>query len=148
MIDNMSAANKQLAFKVKIQIPAGKANPAPPVGTALGPRGVNIMEFCKGFNEQTKDMGGDVVTALISIYKDKSFTFVVKASPVSVLIKKHLKINSGSKNPGKEIIGFITKAQVEEIAKLKMQDMSVASLTAAIKNIEGTARSMGIEVKE
>lgn len=139
---------KKIIGELKLQIPAGKANPSPPVGPALGQRGVNIMEFCKAFNEKTKDMGDFNIPVLITVYQDKSFTFVTKKPPVTDLIKKAAGIQKGSDNPLKNKVGKLTKAQVMEIVKAKMDDLNANSEEAAIKIIEGSARSMGIEVVE
>ena len=139
---------KKIIGELKLQIPAGKANPSPPVGPALGQRGVNIMEFCKAFNEKTKDMGDFNIPVLITVYQDKSFTFVTKKPPVTDLIKKAAGIQKGSDNPLKNKVGKLTKAQVMEIVKTKMDDLHANSEEAAIKIIEGSARSMGIEVVE
>ena len=139
---------KKIIGELKLQIPAGKANPSPPVGPALGQRGVNIMEFCKAFNEKTKDMGDFNIPVLITVYQDKSFTFVTKKPPVTDLIKKAAGIQKGSDNPLKNKVGKLTKAQVMEIVKTKMDDSNANSEEAAIKIIEGSARSMGIEVVE
>lgn len=130
---------------VKLQVPAGKANPAPPVGTALGPHGVNIMDFCSQFNAKTKEMGDTIVPAEITIYTDRSFTFILKSPPAAVLIKKALKLEKGSAIPHKNKVGTITKAQLEEIAKIKMKDLNANDLDAAVKIIAGTARSMGVK---
>lgn len=138
---------KEVKAIVKLQIPACKANPAPPVGPALGQHGVNIMEFCKGFNEKTKGMEGWIVPALIHIYADRTFTFVLKSPPASDLLKKSAGVAKGSSVPHKEKVGSVTKAQIEEIAKKKMEDMNAVDLVGACKTIEGAARSMGIEVK-
>lgn len=132
---------------VRLQIPAGKANPAPPVGTVLGPRGVNIMEFCKGFNEATKNKT-DITPVVITILADKTFSFIIKEPPVSVLIKKYANITSGSKEPGKIIVGKITKSKILEIAKQKIVDMTSSCIESAMKEISGSAYSMGIEVIE
>ena len=137
---------KKIIGELKLQIPAGKANPSPPVGPALGQRGVNIMEFCKAFNEKTKDMGDFNIPVLITVYQDKSFTFVTKKPPVTDLIKKAAGIKKGSDNPLKNKVGKLTKAQVLEIVKTKMDDLNANSEEAAIKIVEGSARSMGIEV--
>lgn len=137
---------KKIVGELKLQIPAGKANPSPPVGPALGQRGVNIMEFCKAFNEQTKDMGNFNIPVIITVYQDKSFTFITKKPPVTDLIKKAAGIQKGSDNPLKNKVGRLTKAQVLEIVKTKMDDLNANSEEAAIKIIEGSARSMGIEV--
>ena len=139
---------KKIIGELKLQIHAGKANPSPPVGPALGQRGVNIMEFCKAFNEKTKDMGDFNIPVLITVYQDKSFTFVTKKPPVTDLIKKAAGIQKGSDNPLKNKVGKLTKAQVMEIVKTKMDDLNANSEEAAIKIIEGSARSMGIEVVE
>lgn len=137
---------KKVVGELKLQIPAGKANPSPPVGPALGQRGVNIMEFCKAFNEKTKDMGNFNIPVVLTIYQDKSFTFITKKPPVTDLIKKAAGIQKGSDNPLKNKIGKLTKAQVSEIATTKMEDLNAKSLEGAIKIVEGSARSMGIEV--
>ena len=140
--------SKKIEAYIKLQIPAGKANPSPPVGPALGQRGVNIMEFCKAFNEQTKNLEQGLPTpVVISVYSDRSFTFVTKTPPASVLIKKAAGVQSGSSNPNTKKVGTVTRAQLEEIAKLKEPDLTAASLDAAVKTIAGTARSMGIEVE-
>ena len=139
---------KKIIGELKLQIPAGKANPSQPVCPALGQRGVNIMEFCKAFNEKTKDMGDFNIPVLITVYQDKSFTFVTKKPPVTDLIKKAAGIQKGSDNPLKNKVGKLTKAQVMEIVKTKMDDLNANSEEAAIKIIEGSARSMGIEVVE
>jgi large subunit ribosomal protein L11 len=132
--------------QVKLQIPAGKATPAPPVGTALGPHGINIMEFCKAYNERTASQVGMIVPVEITIYSDRSFTFVTKTPPASVLLKKAAGLEVGSPEPNKKKVGRVTRKQVEEIARLKMPDLNTTSLEAAVRMIEGTARSMGIEV--
>ena len=137
---------KEIVAIVKLQIEACKANPAPPVGTALGPRGVNIMNFCKEFNEKTKDSAGSVVPVVITIYKDKSFVFITKMSPVTHMIKKYAGVTAGSKEPGRVIVGKITMDQVKEIAGKKIKDMTYGSIDAAIKEVVGSAYSMGIEV--
>lgn len=139
---------KKIQAMVKLQCPAGQANPAPPVGPALGQHGVNIMEFCKQFNAKTQKMEpGLVVPVVITIYQDRSFTFVLKTPPASVLLKKAAKIEKGSGQPHKDKVGSVTEAQVEEIAKTKLPDLNVNSLEAAVRTVRGTARSMGIEVK-
>ena len=140
-------AEKEVMALVKLQIPAGKANPAPPVGPALGPHGINIMDFCKAFNAQTQAMGDTIVPAVLSIYKDRTFSFILKTPPASELIKKAAGVIKGSGEPNKEKVGKLTPAQVEEIAKTKMPDLNAFSMESAVKIIEGTARSMGIEVK-
>ena len=137
---------KKISGELKSQIPAGKANPSPPVGPALGQRGVNIMEFCKAFNEKTKDMGNFNIPVIITVYQDKSFTFITKKPPVTDLIKKAAGIQKGSDNPLKNKVGKLTKAQVLDIVKTKMDDLNANTEEAAIKIVEGSARSMGIEV--
>lgn len=137
---------KKIIGELKLQIPAGKANPSPPVGPALGQRGVNIMEFCKAFNEKTKDMGNFNIPVIITVYQDKSFTFITKKPPVTDLIKKAAGIQKGSDNPLKNKVGKLTKAQILEIVKTKMDDLNANSEEAAVKIVEGSARSMGIEV--
>ncbi|MDH4121192.1 MAG: 50S ribosomal protein L11 [Deltaproteobacteria bacterium] len=139
---------KKITALIKLQIPGGKANPSPPVGPALGPHGLNIMEFCKSFNAQTQAMEGTTIPVVITVYQDRSFTFITKTPPASVLIKKALGIESGSKEPNKIKVGKITKAQVKEIAKKKMVDMNCFDLEPAMRTIEGTARSMGVDVVE
>jgi len=140
-------AKKVVAF-IKLQVPAGKANPSPPVGPALGQRGLNIMEFCKAFNAQTQKMeAGLMLPVVITAYQDKSFTFIIKTPPASVLIKKALKLEKGSARPHTDKIGKLTRAQVEEIAKAKMPDLTAADLSAAVNTIAGSARSMGVEVE-
>jgi len=137
---------KKITGYVKLQIPAGKATPAPPVGPALGQHGVNIMGFCKEFNEKTAKQVGLIIPVVITVYADRSFSFIMKTPPAPVLIKKALNIESGSGEPNKKKVGKITKAQVKEIAELKMPDLNAASLEAAMSMIAGTARSMGVEV--
>ena len=137
---------KKVTGQIKLQIPAGQANPAPPVGPALGQHGVNIMAFCKEFNARTKDQAGMVTPVVITVYQDKSFTFITKSPPASVLLKKAAGIASGSKTPNKEKVGKVTRKQVLEIVKLKREDLNAANDEAAIRVIAGTARSMGIEV--
>lgn len=139
-------AKKIQAF-IKLQCPAGQANPAPPVGPALGQHGVNIMEFCKQFNARTQKDAGLIIPVVITVYSDRSFTFVTKTPPASILLLKAAKVEKGSGTPNKNKVGSVTKAQVEEIAKLKLPDLDVRDLPAAIRTVEGTARSMGIEVK-
>ena len=138
---------KKITAVIKLQIPAGAANPAPPVGPALGQAGVNIMEFCKKFNAATQAQAGLVIPVVITVYQDRSFTFVTKSPPASILLKKAAGLASGTKTPGKEIVGKVTKKQVQEIAKLKEKDINARDLKAAEKIIQGTARSMGIEVQ-
>ncbi|RVZ68024.1 50S ribosomal protein L11 [Helicobacter pylori] len=137
---------KKVVGEIKLQIPAGKANPSPPVGPALGQRGVNIMEFCKAFNERTKDMGSFNIPVIITVYQDKSFTFITKKPPVTDLIKKASGVEKGSDNPLKNKIAKLTHKQVEEIAKLKMEDLNTSTMEAAKKIVMGSARSMGVEV--
>lgn len=137
---------KEVVAQIKLYVPAGQANPAPPVGPALGQHGVNIMGFCKAFNERTKGREGLVLPAIISVYKDKSFDFIIKTPPSSVLIKKAANLAKASGLAGKEKIGQITRKQVEEIAKTKMEDLNTGNFAQAVKTVEGTARSMGIEV--
>ena len=139
---------KEIVDYVKLQIKGGQANPAPPVGPALGQRGINIMEFCKSFNEKTKGIIGKPVPVVITVYKDKKFDFIIKSPPASYFIKEAAKLKSGSKEPGRIITGSITKKQAEEIAKKKMDDLNAFDLKEATKIICGSARSMGIEVKD
>lgn len=139
---------KKVQVLVKLQIPAGKATPAPPVGTALGPHGVNIMQFTKEFNAKTADQAGLIIPVVLTVYQDRSFTFITKTPPVPVLIKKKLGIESGSKVPNKTKVGNLTKEQVREIAEVKMPDLNAATIEAAISMVKGTARSMGITVEE
>ncbi len=138
---------KKIIAQIKLHVPAGQANPAPPVGPALGQHGVNIMMFCKQFNEQTKGREGLILPAVISVYEDKSFSFIVKTPPSSILIKKAANLAKASGTTGKEKIGTITKKQVEDIAKQKIKDLNTSDLNKAMKIIEGTARSMGIAVE-
>jgi large subunit ribosomal protein L11 len=137
---------KKVTAQIKLQIPAGKANPAPPVGPALGQHGVNIMEFCKQFNAKTQKLGDTIVPVIITVYQDRTFTFIMKTPPVSILIKKALKLESGSKMPQKDKVGTITLAQCEEIAKVKLPDLNCLTLDAATSQVIGTAKSMGINV--
>ena len=139
---------KEITGYVKLQIKGGQANPAPPVGPALGQRGINIMEFCKAFNEKTKDFMGKPVPVVITVYKDKKFAFIIKRPPASNFIKEAAKLKGGSQEPGRNIVASITKKQAEEIAKKKMKDLNAHDLDQATKIIMGSARSMGIEVKE
>ncbi len=141
-------AKKEVVALVKLVLSAGKANPAPPVGPALGPHGINIMEFCKQFNAQTAKMGDTLIPAVLSIYSDRSFTFILKTPPASELIKKAAGIVKGSGVPNKEKVGAITAAQVTEIAKTKLPDLNTASIGAAEMIIKGTARSMGVDIKD
>jgi len=137
---------KKVVGEVKLQIPAGQANPSPPVGPALGQRGVNIMEFCKAFNARTQAQQGLVIPVVITVYADRSFSFVTKTPPASVLIKKAIGLEKGSGEPAKKSVGSITRAQVKEIAILKLPDLNAKDLEGAIHTVEGTARSMGVEV--
>ncbi|MFA5854905.1 MAG: 50S ribosomal protein L11 [Candidatus Gracilibacteria bacterium] len=140
-------APKKISAIVKLQINAGKANPAPPVGTALGPHGVNLQDFCAKFNEATRPMGDTVIPAIITIYEDRSFTFITKQPPAAILIKKAINLAKGSAVPHKDKVGTITRAQLEEIAKIKMEDLNANDLDAAVKIMAGTARSMGVKVE-
>jgi len=139
---------KEISGYVKLQIKGGQANPAPPVGPALGQRGINIMEFCKIFNEKTKSFMGKPIPVVITVYKDKKFDFVIKTPPASYFIKEAAKLKGGSKEPGRIIVGTITKKQAEKIAQEKMKDLNAHSIKEAVKIISGSARSMGIEVKD
>ena len=139
---------KKVAAMVKLQLSAGVATPSPPVGPALGQHGVNIMEFCKAFNERTKTQEGTIIPVLITIYSDRTFTFITKTPPVSFLLKKAVKLAKGANNPRKEIVGKVTKSQVQEIAQLKMPDLNSKDLAGAMRIVEGSARSMGLEVVE
>lgn len=138
---------KKIKAVVKINIQAGKANPAPPIGTALGPHGIQIMEFCKTFNERTKSMGDDTVPAVVTIFEDRTFTFITKTPPASKLLIKAAGVAKGSGVPNKDKVGKVTKKQLEEIAQKKMVDLNAKDLAAAVKIIAGTARSMGITVE-
>ena len=140
---------KKITGYVKLQLPAGKANPAPPVGPALGAHGVNIMGFCKEFNARTQAQAAEnlIIPVIITVYADRSFTFVTKTPPASILLKKAAKLESGSPEPNKKKVGTVSKKQVEDIAKLKMPDLTAATLEAAMRCVEGTARSMGLDVK-
>lgn len=139
---------KKVQAIVKLQIPAGKATPAPPVGTALGPHGVNIMQFTKEFNAKTADQSGMIIPVEMTIYQDRSFTFITKTPPAPILIKKALGLDSASGEPNKTKVGQLTKAQVKEIAETKMPDLNAASIEAAMEMVKGTARSMGVTVEE
>tara|TARA_Y100000590_G_scaffold393790_1_gene472365 strand:+ start:301 stop:726 length:426 start_codon:yes stop_codon:yes gene_type:complete len=139
---------KEISGYVKLVIKGGQANPAPPVGPALGQRGINIMEFCKSFNEKTKSFMGKPVPVVITVYKDKKFDFIIKSPPASHFIKEAAKLKGGSQEPGRVIVGSITKKQAEKIAQEKMKDLNAHSVEEAVKIISGSARSMGIEVKE
>jgi large subunit ribosomal protein L11 len=138
---------KKIIAEIKLQIPAGQANPSPPVGPALGQRGVNIMEFCKAFNAQTQAQQGLIIPVIITVYADRSFTFITKTPPASVLLKRAAGLEKGSGEPRKKMVGKVTKAQVEEIAKQKLPDLTAKDLAAAIRTVEGTARSMGLTVE-
>lgn len=146
IITNTNMAKKVTAM-IKLQVPAGKANPAPPIGTALGPQGVNIMEFCKQFNAKTANMGDIKIPVVITVYADRSFTFITKTPPAADLIKKAIKLEKGSGKPNREKVGSVTRAQIEEIAKLKLPDLNTTNLEAAIRTIEGTAKSLGLDIK-
>ncbi|HYE09198.1 MAG TPA: 50S ribosomal protein L11 [Patescibacteria group bacterium] len=139
---------KKVMAMVKLQIPAGKATPAPPIGPALGQHGVNIMGFCKEFNEKTAKQAGLIIPAVITVYQDRSFSFILKTPPAAVLIKKAIGIESGSGVPNKTKVGVISKAKIREIAELKMPDLNAASVEAAMRMVAGTARSMGVTVEE
>lgn len=138
---------KKIKAQIKLYVPGAQANPAPPVGPALGQHGVNIMQFCKQFNDQTKGKDGLILPVVISVYEDRTFTFIIKSPPSSVLLKRVANLAKASGTAGKEIIGKVTKKQVEEIAKQKMKDLNTADLASAVKIIEGTARSMGLVVE-
>ena len=137
---------KKVTGLVKLQIPAGKANPAPPVGPALGQQGVNIMEFCKQFNAKTAQLGDTIIPVIITVYQDRSFTFITKTPPVSILIKKALKLESGSKMPQKDKVGKINQEQIRKIAETKLPDLNCTTVESAMRQVAGTAKSMGIEV--
>jgi large subunit ribosomal protein L11 len=137
---------KKITAQVKLQCPAGQANPAPPVGPALGQHGVNIMDFCKQFNAKTQKQAGMIIPVIITVYQDRSFSFILKTPPAAILLLKAAKIEKGSGQPNKVKVGKVTKAQVEEIAKIKMPDLNCTDLAAAMRTVEGTARNMGIEV--
>ncbi|MBI4691772.1 MAG: 50S ribosomal protein L11 [Nitrospirae bacterium] len=139
-------AKKEVTAQVKLQIPAGKANPAPPVGPALGPHGINIMEFCKAFNAQTQALGDTIIPVVLTVYSDRTFTFITKTPPASELIKKAAGIVKGSGVPNKDKVGKITSAQVKEIAQTKLPDLNAGSIEAAMNIIKGTARNMGVDV--
>lgn len=138
---------KKVVGQIKLALEAGKANPSPPVGPALGQHGVNIMEFCKAYNAKTQDQAGMVIPVIITVYADKSFSFITKTPPVSVLIKKELNLKSGSKVPNKDKVGKLTRAQADKIAKIKMPDLNCTSIESAINMVAGTARSMGVDVE-
>lgn len=137
---------KKVTGQIKLQIPGGAANPAPPVGPALGQRGVNIMEFCKAFNAKTQDSKGTIIPVIITVYSDRSFTFITKTPPASVLLLKAAKVEKGSGEPNKKKVGKVTMKQIEEIAKLKMPDLNAGSVESACRSIAGTAKSCGLEV--
>jgi len=137
---------KEITAKIKLQVPAGKANPAPPVGPALGQHGVNIMEFCKQFNARTQKLGDTIVPVIISVYSDRSFTFITKTPPAAELLKKAADIVKGSGVPNKDKVGKVTRAQIKEIAQTKLPDLNAASVESAMRMIEGSAKSMGLEV--
>jgi large subunit ribosomal protein L11 len=137
---------KKIRIVLTIQLPAGKATPAPPVGTALGPHGINIVEFCKAYNEKTAAQAGQIIPAQITIYEDRSFTFITKTPPAADLLRKAAGVEKGSSEPSRQAVGTVTRDQVREIARIKMADLSAHDLEAATRIVEGTARSMGIEV--
>ncbi len=139
---------KKVTGFVKLQIPAGKANPAPPVGTALGPQGVNIMDFCKNFNAKTAGQDGLIIPAVVTIYSDRSYTFITKTPPAAILLKKAANIAKGSGVPNKTKVGTVTLKQVQDIAKLKLPDLNTESVESAVRSVRGTARSMGLDVIE
>ncbi len=139
---------KKISGTIKLQIPAGEANPAPPVGPALGQHGVNIMEFCKAFNSQTESQKGTIIPVIITVYENKSFSFITKTPPAAVLIKKTLNLEKGSGEPNKNKVGVLTSKQLEEIAKIKFPDLNAYDIEAAKKIISGTARSMGVDIQE
>src|SRR5215472_14445700 len=139
---------KKVIAEIKLQIPAGAANPSPPVGPALGQRGVNIMEFCKAFNAQTQNMQGLVIPVIVTVYADRSFTFVTKSPPASILLLKAAGLEKGSATPNKNKVGKVSRKQIEEIARTKTKDLTAANVAAACRTVEGTARSMGLEVVE
>jgi large subunit ribosomal protein L11 len=141
-------AEKKVTHVVKLQIEAGKANPAPPVGPALGPTGINIMQFCKEFNEKTAKNGGMIFPVVLTVYQDKSFEFILKTPPAAVLLKQAAKIQKGSGRPNREKVATVKRAQVEEIANIKMPDLNASSLESAVSMVKGTARSMGIVVED
>ena len=139
---------KKILAQIKLQIPAGQANPAPPVGPALGQHGVNIMEFCKAFNERTAKDTGTITPVVISVYQDRTFSFITKTPPAAVLIKSELKLDKGSKEPNRSKVGELTKEQLEKIAKIKLEDLNTNNVERAMKIIEGTAKSLGVKVKQ
>lgn len=137
---------KEIVTQIKLQVPGGQANPAPPIGPALGQHGLNIMEFCKQFNERTKDRPGTILPVVITVYKDKSFTFILKNPPVASVLKKAAGLAKASPEPGKQIIGKVTRDEVREIARQKMADLNTTKIESAMRVVEGTARSMGLEI--
>jgi large subunit ribosomal protein L11 len=138
---------KKVIAEIKLQIPAGQANPSPPVGPALGQRGVNIMEFCKAFNAATQSQQGMITPVIVTVYADRSFTFITKTPPTAVLLKKAVGLEKGSGEPGKNKVGKVTQAQIREIAQVKLRDLTAKDLDAAVKTVEGTARSLGLEIE-
>ncbi|HEY2989537.1 MAG TPA: 50S ribosomal protein L11 [Candidatus Binatia bacterium] len=138
---------KKVIGEIKLQIPAGQANPSPPVGPALGQRGVNIMEFCKAFNAATQSQQGMIIPVIVTVYADRSFTFITKTPPTAVLLKKAAGLEKGSGEPGKVKVGKVTPAQIREIAQVKLRDLTAKDLDAAVKTVEGTARSLGLEIE-
>ena len=141
-------AKKEVVKKIKLQVPAGKATPAPPVGTVLGPAGINLQEFCTKYNDATRDKMGDILPVEISVYDDRSFRFVIKTPPTAFLLMKYAKIKKGSVKGSKEIVGKVTREQIKEIAEIKLPDLNCYDIEAAIKIVSGTAKNMGIEVEE
>lgn len=139
---------KKMTGQIKLQIPAGKANPAPPVGPALGQHGVNIMDFCKQFNAKTQGMGDTIVPVIISVFQDRSFSFITKTPPTSVMLKKTMKLKSGSKMPQKDKVGSVTLEQIKEVAEVKLPDFNCLTVEAAMRQVAGTAKSMGLNVPE
>ncbi len=139
-----AASGKKVQAQIKLQIPAGQANPSPPIGPALGQQGVNIMEFCKAFNAKTQSQSGTILPVIITVYADRSFTFIIKSPPAGFLIKKFAKIEKGSGEPNKNKVGSLTRQDLEEIAKIKMEDLNCEGLEEAVKTIAGSARSMGV----
>ena len=138
---------KKVIGEIKLQIPAGQANPSPPVGPALGQRGVNIMEFCKAFNAATQSQQGMIIPVIVTVYADRSFTFITKTPPTAVLLKKAAGLEKGSAEPGKVKVGKVTKKHIQEIAQIKLRDLTAKDLAAAVKTVEGTARSLGLDIE-